>query len=193
MPLLPPSTAGVQLTIAKVPTGLSEAFFRALEAAVAAYTQPNAEEPVKAAGAYLQIINFDRQYVETVLAKVVYLQSLILMIIATNSIGPYYEFRARWIAAAVAIGQNLNLHHIPRSDDPKDPNTNLLRDAGRRAWLILYILDRWHGLGNPDVLHMPEEHCQLIDSDYDLLGGHPYHLFRKYMGSLNHTVRYLQT
>ena len=177
--MLPNSIGALQNVVQKVPAGICEAFFEALDAAIAACTRVDAKKDIKSAGDYLKFIRSDSQYTETLLAKVVYLQGLILMIIATSNIGPSYKFKTDWIVLAVAAAEDLKLHHVPRYHDPKDPDMYTRGDIGRRAWLILYILDRWHGLGNPDVLHIPEDNCPLIDSDYDLLGDHPYHLFRR--------------
>ena len=178
-PLLPHTTAGIQHIVQKVPAGVCEAFFGALDAAIAACTRPNAEESMKSASDQLKYIQADSQYTETLLGKLVYLQALILMIIATDNIGPSYKHKTSWISLAVDAAEEMKLHHTsrPNGSDERDPYTR--GDLGRRAWLILFVLDRWHALGKPGRLHISEDHCKLNDFDHDLVGEIPYHLIRK--------------
>lgn len=179
LPLLPHGLAIIQHNVQKVPAGVCEAFFAALEAAIAACTTTNAGKSIKSATDQLMIVESDSQYTEMPLSKVVFLQALVLMVIATENMGPSPNRRTYWINIAIEAATSLQLHVILPPNDPAERDSYTRGDLGRRAWLILFILDRWHAFGNSDMLRIDEASCRLIDHDRELMGENPYHLFRK--------------
>ena len=177
LPLLPHTTVALQDNVQKVPAGLCEAFFAALDAAVAAMSRPNTDELMKSVADQLKSIQGVSGYTDTLLSKLVYLQSLILMVIATDNVGPSCKSKGTWISLAVDAATAMKLHQPAR---PDDPNSYKRGDLGRRAWLILFILDRWYAVGKNDILRVPEANCKLVDFDRDLMGETPYNLFREF-------------
>lgn len=176
-PLLPRQIAGIQHNVENVPAGLCEAFFAALEAAITASTSGQIEPALTAAAKQLTIIPVDRQLTATLQSKLVYLQALILMIIATDNSGPSHVQDNRWFGLAIDVATIMRLHLPPPHDGREfEPYT---RDLGRRCWLTLFILDRWNAAGTCGQLRIQENNAKLVDSDYELLGDATYNMFRK--------------
>lgn len=114
------------------------------------------------------------------LSNLVYLQALILMIIATENSGPSFLQNNHWFGLAITTATNMKLHlnwAQETGDSRADPNSNA--KLGRRAWLILFILDSWHAPGTFGPLLVPAIGAKLVDSDLALLGAPAYHMFRK--------------
>ncbi len=175
--MLPRQIGGIQHNVETVPAGLCEAFFAALEAAITASTSGHIEPALTAAAKQVTIIQVDRQLTATLQSKLVYLQSLILMIIATDHSGPSHVQDNRWFGLAIDTATNMRLHLLPPHDGRElEPYT---RDLGRRCWLTLFILDRWNAAGTCGQLRIQENNAKLLDSDYDLLGDTTYNMFRK--------------
>ena len=196
LPLLPHDVNHIQNAVQKVPAGVCDAFFAALNAAIKACTTANAETSIKSAGEQLAFIESDPQYTDMPLSKIVFLQASILMVIATENMGPSSiksTKRNQWMSFAIETASSLKLHVSERTTDAvNDPiNDPYVRgDLGRRAWLILFILDRWHALGTSDVLHVDEDTCTLVDHDRSILGENSYQMFRK---SHSQLLAYSQT
>ena len=176
LPLLPHTTAAIQDNVQKVPAGVCEAFFAALDAAVVAMSRPDTKEVMKSATDQLKGIQSVSGYTDTLLSKLVYLQALILMVVAADNVGPSYKSKGTWISLAVDAATAMKLHQPVRPDDPDSYKRG---DLGRRAWLILFILDRWYAVSKDDIPRVPEANCKLVDFDRELMGDTPYHLFRK--------------
>lgn len=176
-PLLPRQIAGIQHLVENVPAGLCEAFFASLEAAITACTSGQIETVLNAAAKQLTIIQVDRQLTSTLQSKLVYLQALILMIIATDNSGPSHVQDNRWFGLAIDVATNMRLH-LPVGHDGREfePYT---RDLGRRCWLTLFVLDRWNAAGTCGQLRIQESNAKLFDSDYELLGDTAYNMYRK--------------
>jgi len=183
--LLPRTTPLIQKNVQQVPAGVCDAFFAALEAAITACTNPNTEKSIKSAADQLKVIQANGHYTDTVLSKLVNLEALILMVIATENTGPSYDQKSVWISLAVDAATTMKLHHPPRLNDPNDLDSYTRGDLGRRAWLILFILDRWHAMGESDMLRVAEDNCKLVDHDRVLMSEGPYHLFRKFLKTLS--------
>ncbi|KAL6714307.1 Glucose-responsive transcription factor [Lecanora helva] len=177
LPLLSHTTEMIQQIVQRVPAGLLETFFDALDAAIAALLRVNVEDQIKRACRQVKSMIEYPDYVDDTLSELVYLQALILLVIATDNAGPSCKSysTSTWLSLAVDRAIAMNLHRPVRSND-SDPLTH--RDLGRRAWLILYILDRWHAFGRGGILRVPDASCKLVDSDLALMGETPYHLFR---------------
>ena len=184
LPILPHTPSGIQRIVQIVPAGLCEAFFAALDAAVNASTQPYPGNVIKSAAAQISNIESDPDYTKTTMSKAVLLQALILMIIAKDNAGP--RIQHQYINAATQIAMDIGLGAQPSSGDPSEKEPYTRGDLGRRSWLTLFILDRWHAVGHGGVYQIPEARCKLRDSDYSLLGHTTYHLFRKHFRALFH-------
>ena len=169
----------MQQIVQKVPAGVCEAFFGALEAAVATCTGLNAEHAVKLATDQLKRIQIDPEYLDTLLSKVVNLQALILMAVATDNLGPSYDQKSFWISLAVDVATSMKLHLPSHVVDPNGRDSFTRGDLGRRAWLILYILDRWHAVGQVGMLRISESNCELVEYDRELMGEDAFQMFRK--------------
>ena len=178
LPFLPPATANIQQNVQNVPAGLCEAFFAALEAAASACTSGNTEPSLTHAAKKLLQVQADPQHDPSSLASIVSLQALILMIVASINSGPSGIESNRWfgLALATATSSKLQLHRFQLPKETNDPFA--IPAQGRRAWLILFILDRWHAAATVVPPVIPEASARLIDSDFALIGAPAYHLYR---------------
>lgn len=170
----------MQYDVERVPAGLLEAFFAALEAAVTGCTSAHIEPLYTLANQQLRNQQAEDPKTRTPLSNLVYLQALILMIIATENSGPSFLQNNHWFGLAITTATNMKLHlnwAQETGDSRADPNSNA--KLGRRAWLILFILDSWHAPGTFGPLLVPAIGAKLVDSDLALLGAPAYHMFRK--------------
>ena len=177
LPLLPDQTDVIQQYVQVVPVALCNAFFAALEAAITACTNSDSSAATKIASAQLDAVQGDADYTATMPSKLVDLQALILMVVATENSGPSHNHKNRWISLAVDAATHMDLHY-PRSPDSHDHDSYIRGGLGRRAWLILFVLDRWHALSTCDILRVPEVNIKLMDHDRTLIGEATYHLWR---------------
>ena len=127
------------------------------------------------------LIQADPQSDPSKLSSIVSLQALILMIIANANSGPSGLESNRWfgLALAIATSPKLQLHRPPQPREANDPFA--LPAQGRRAWLILSILDRWHAAATVVPLVIADGSASLLDSDMTLVGAPTYHLYRMYI------------
>lgn len=179
-PLLPSTKERLQFDVERVPAGLLEAFFLALKVAVTACTSAHIEPLYTIANQHLRNQQAEDPKTRTPLSNVVYLQALILMIIATENSGPSFLQNNHWFGLAITTATNMKLHlHWAQEtgDHKNDPDS--IAKLGRRAWLILFILDSWHAPGTFGPLLVPGIGAKLGDSNLALLGAPAYHMFRK--------------
>lgn len=169
----------MQRDVQNVPAGLCEAFFAALEAAVTACTAVQTEPSISQAAKQLLLVQADPQLTPTMLSHLVSLQALILMIIATINCYPSINDSNRWFGLAIATATNakLQLHRPQDARYTNDPFS--CATQGRRAWLILFILDRWHAAATVIPPVVQDASAKLLDPDFALLGAPTYHMFRE--------------
>lgn len=115
------------------------------------------------------------------LDNLVFLQSLILMILAIDLSAVAYVQRPIWYSPAYSVSEVLNLRRLRPfgSLDESVLSSNSMEMIGRRAWLILVTLDRWHSAGTFDPLLVTDKAVLLHPGDHELLGDTAFHITRK--------------
>lgn len=127
----------------------------------------------------------DLQYADTTAQtaaeKLVILQTILLMIIATEMTGPLsIEYRGWYAQASTAA--SFQFGHLRRIRDTSkllDPDPDELLVLARRAWLSLVTLEHWHAAGTANEILCPDELNMLVASDHQLLGDVGYFLLRE--------------
>ena len=108
-------------------------------------------------------------------ANIIYLQTLIFLIIATELDGPVSmkpldaPTKDQFFGMARGITSHLKLH----SPDPVNPTTaeaKLVHMTGRRAWWILATLDSWNALGSGNQPQIISKGTHPVNDDWNTLG-----------------------
>ena len=175
--------------LSTVPLVIIEGFFAALNAAVTACTSTD-DADLLIAMRFFDSSRLVEPRARTRNSNFVYLQSLILIIIACENSGPSQSRDIVWYAEAIRVAIYLRLHLIPARhyseghDDDDDA-------IGRRLWLIMAILDRWHAASTNGMLLIARESIELEDCDESWMGPFSFHLTRKHfiLYSLLHSDR----
>jgi hypothetical protein len=163
---------------------LKDAFYDALHAAVEsssmAPTHPSHQNFKKATQLVLSM-QFQDTTARSALANLVYLQTMLLLAIASiNNASRGRGGTSRiWLSTAVFLAYEIKLHkrsfqRQPLGDD-LDSEENLLR----KVWWSLVILDRWHSSNISTPPLIPDESLVVHPEDQFLLGDSIYHLCRE--------------
>lgn len=127
---------------------------------------------------------FENPAVRTMPTNLLYLQTMILMGLEADNHGPATMRgqlglpRAAWLGAAVGLAYNLKLHNS-RSREQFANGSDSDEKLGRRAWVILVVLDRWHAISTSSPLFIPDSSVVFVPDDQKLLGLAPFHIARK--------------
>lgn len=108
-----------------------------------------------------------------------YLQALLFVIIAEEASGPGSNVGLTWYGVAFTIATYLGLHRNEEVQKQDTRDVIALKTNGRRAYLILVMLDRWHAASLALPFHIGDDCAWLLPSDHKLLGDSAYHLIRK--------------
>lgn len=87
--------------------------------------------------------------------------------------------RAAWLGAAVGLAYNLKLHNRRSREQSANGDPDSDEKLGRRAWVVLVILDRWHAISTSSPLFIPDSSVVFVPEDQNLLGLAPFHIARK--------------
>lgn len=111
--------------------------------------------------------------------NVLYLQTLILMILATD-IYPRSPCRTSiWYGLASTVSSFLQLHVKKDSEVIANVNMISIDMIARKCWLILVVLDRWYAASASYPPAISDRGVYLSPSDHALLGDQFYHLTRQ--------------
>lgn len=111
--------------------------------------------------------------------NVLYLQALILMILATDI---YSRSPCRipvWYGLAFSVSSFLQLHVKKDADAVAHANMMSIEMIARKSWLILVVLDRWFAASASYPPTISDEGVNLGPNDNALLGDQLYHLTRQ--------------
>ena len=175
-PLFSHSMANLHVVLDHIPTDVCSALFAALDAAVASLTSVNNNSlPSKA----LEPFQLEQLENRTFTANLAHLQAVILVAIAAENSGPSHSRNSAWFAEAVRIGKFMQLHQSRLwnqvDDDVESPGA-----LGRRAYLVLAVLDRWQAASMSGFLAITGPGIELSTSDEELLGITAYRFVRKF-------------
>lgn len=112
--------------------------------------------------------------------NVLYLQALVLMILATD-IYPRSPSRISvWYGLAFTVSSFLQLHVKKDPEAIASINMMPIDLIARKSWLILVVLDRWHAASASYPPTISDKGVCLGPSDHVLLGDELYHLTRQF-------------
>ena len=110
--------------------------------------------------------------------NIMFLQALLFMIIVQENSGPGKNDPVLWYGVAFGIATYLKLH-LNEEVAPDDPPEAIeVKTNGRRAYLVLVVLDRWHAASMAVPLNVRDDEVVLLPSDHRLLGDSAYNLTR---------------
>lgn len=199
LPLLPDNIPQLRSSLESVSHEIREAFTAALYAAVKscdlsnvafAADISNVTKSIKTASELLLVVQTEEPTNRTTAENAIYLQALILMIFVSEGSGPGRNQDSSWFGLAFSIATYLKLH----VNYGAPFGTELHLKTGRKAWLILVILDRWHAASTsgPQII-ADNESLELYLSDQALLGDTAFHLVRMCSPNLFKLFRLLIT
>ena len=112
--------------------------------------------------------------------NVLYLQALILMILATDIYPRSPSRTSIWYGLASTVSSFLQLHVKKDSEVIANANASVISVdiSARKCWLILVVLDRWYAASASYPLTISDRGVYLNPSDHALLGDQFYHLTR---------------
>ena len=111
--------------------------------------------------------------------NVLYLQALILMILATD-IYPRSPSRISvWYGLAFTVSTFLQLHVKKDLEAIGTVNILSIDKMARKSWLVLVVLDRWYAASASYPPTISDKGVYLSPSDHVLLGDQLYHLTRE--------------
>jgi hypothetical protein len=111
--------------------------------------------------------------------NVLYLQALILMILATD-INPRSPCQISvWYGLAFTVSTFLQLHVKQDSEALANTNTTSIDMVARKSWLVLVVLDRWHTASASYPPMISDRGISLGPIDHALLGDQLYQLTRQ--------------
>ncbi|CZR51973.1 related to RGT1 Regulator of glucose-induced genes [Phialocephala subalpina] len=178
--LLETNKARLRARIDSSPSTLKTAFFEALQSAVRSVQHHPAPQSIDRAAHLLISVQSDTVTPRSLATDFLYLQTLLLLAIATNSdpsttMRPRYALaKSSWLADAVEFAYSMKLHQhkqlLPGDDDDSEDKIAL------RLWWALVTMDRWYAAstGRPALIPDPiitvykEEHNALGESHYQL-------------------------
>lgn len=110
--------------------------------------------------------------------NVLYLQALILMILATDIYPRSPSRTSIWYGLASTVSSFLQLHVKKDTEIVANANIVSVDISARKCWLILVVLDRWYAASASYPPAISERGVFLSASDHALLGDQFYHLTR---------------
>ena len=190
-PILSNSRDQTQLMLNRARAPLRDAFLQTVSAAM--NTSATIVDPRYLDGLASQLskLQVEQAKSRSVHENILFLQALLFMIIAQENNGPGKNDPVLWYGIAFGIATYLKLHHNQEVTLDDSPEAVEVKTNGRRAYLVLVMLDRWHSAGMVIPLNVADEQVSLLLSDRKLLGDSAYNLIRKYDFTFN--IEYLLT
>lgn len=110
--------------------------------------------------------------------NVLYLQALILMILATDIYPRSPSRTSIWYGLASTVSSFLQLHVKRDSEIIANANVISVDISARKCWLILVVLDRWYAASASYPPTISDRGVYLNPTDLAFLGDQFYHLTR---------------
>ncbi|MCJ1312521.1 Glucose-responsive transcription factor [Agyrium rufum] len=119
--------------------------------------------------------------------NLIYLQTCLLMIIASDVVGPNQGIaggppRGAWFGMAYEVAQHMKLSELCKYQsqlaDAAETKWNTLRSVAGRCWWTLIILDRWYAAGHATARQIKDSVARMGVLDSKVLGNGLYHLGR---------------
>ena len=179
LPVLPDLKSELQGLLEIVRKPVKNALSAAIGAAMHVSTTTSDSRPLEHAKQLLSRLREEELVDRNNLENLLVLQAYIFMITAREVSGPSKNVSLEYYPLAYAAATHLNLH-ANEEVTPQDPrDLSRIKYNGRRAWLVLVMLDRWHAASMVTPFTIPDENVWLLSSDRKLLGESAYDLIRK--------------
>ena len=196
LPFLPHDRSRLHSNLANITPTVRKAFFSALFV----FAHPGRYDPLPcniAERSYMEPANLvfalqrEDRATQPAAERLVVLQTILLMILATEMTGPAnIEYRG-WYTQAFGTATFLfgHLRRVRETDrlPYHDPDDHQL--LARRAWLSFVTLERWHSAGTFLPTICPDELTELVADDRMMLGDAGYFLLRKSFSTLAFAAR----
>lgn len=186
-PILSLSHDRVRARLSSCPLPLKHAFHEALHAAVLTVSSPAhdsaAQQGIQKATQLVASFQFENAAVRPASANLILLQTMMLLAIEAEThitnehSGPS---RSVWLGSAVGLAYSLKLHLQKRPEDLVETDPDSDDKIGRRVWLSLVIMDRWHASSTSSPNLIPDLSVVIYLEDQVLLGEAFYQLARKH-------------
>ncbi|TVY37603.1 putative transcriptional regulatory protein [Lachnellula occidentalis] len=184
-PILSLSHSRVRARLSNCPLPLKHAFHEALHAAVLTVSSPGhdsaAQQSIQKATQLVSSFQFEHAAARTVSANLILLQTMMLLAVEAEThitnerSGPS---RSVWLGSAVGLAYSLKLHLQKRPEDMVETDPDSDDKIGRRIWLSLVIMDRWHASSTSSPILIPDLSVVIYLEDQVLLGEAFYQLAR---------------
>ena len=140
-------------------------------------------QKIKRVSELLAECQFESSANQLLSSNILYIEIIILMTLQSDDQGPatmrgrFGPPRAEWLGRAIGMATHLRLNVLQTSEATEVSDTD--EGLGRRAWWILFILDRWHASSTCGLIQLPDSSCSLTRQDESILGDSAYHLVRQ--------------
>ncbi len=181
-PILPHNKVQLSMNLVKAPAIVRSALLYTLNAG-ANLSEAHVGSSLKKAAEQLMALQLEDFRARSTSDNLIHLQALLLMSLATDSSGPVHMHQSPWIGLALNVAVFLKFHSNRPVDHVAGSDGDTIEKLGRRAWLILFILDRWHASGMGDPFVLSEKITELHPEDGALLGNIGYCLARRHLHS----------
>lgn len=186
-PFLPHDRSRLHSNLASVSTITRVAFFAALnQVANPGRFNPvpskRNETPHREPANLVADLQHEHSASQAVAEKLVVIQTILLMILATDMSGPIISCYRGWYTQAYGAAAFL-FGHLRRI---RETGKRLNRDndehhlIARRAWLTFVTLEHWNAAGTASPSLCPDELTELVADDRVLFGELGYFLLRRY-------------
>lgn len=175
--ILPHTKTKLKMNLVKAPAAIRDALLCALNAG-ANLPEPQMGSNLEKAAEKLDVCRREDLEARSPSDNLIYLQALLLMGLANDCSGPKQVEQSFWIIQAFKVAVFLKLHssrglvHLAGTELDTDEK------LGRRAWLVLFVMDRWHASGTAEPFVMHESIAELYLDDGLLLGNIGFRLAR---------------
>ena len=179
-PILPDSKADLDSMLSAARRHVKDYLLAALHAVFQKFTAASDPAPLDVAQKHMLRLMDEEARDRTENENLIVLQASLFFIMAKETSGPGKNQSIIAYGFAHTIASRLNLHYN-EEPDPRE----VLKQNGRRAWLMLITLERWHSVSMVDLAKVHESNVKLHLSDRKLLGEPAYHLFREFVSELS--------
>lgn len=179
-PILANSKDQAQLILSRLRTPLKDVLLQAVNAAINSSRAIIDYRYFDSLAAQVSRLQIEDAKSRSVQENITFFQALLFIIIAQETSGPGKNDPILWYGVASGFASFLKLHlneEVTANDSPEEIE---IKTHGRRAYLILAMLDRWHAASMAVPTNIPDEQVVLLPTDQLLLGDSAYHLIRKF-------------
>lgn len=179
-PILPDSRSELQSLLDSAQKPVKDAILAAIQAAVQVSIGSSDSRVLDTANNLVARLRDQELTDRDNLENLLILQACLFLIILKELEGPGKNVSVLAYGFAYAVATYLNLHLNEETETQDARESFGVKSLGRRAWLVLAMLDRWHAASMVTPFTIPDENVWLLPSDRKLLGETAYDLIREH-------------